>query len=307
MLKFLSAEDFLKSISVLSGGEQELICEYVRPDCDFGEFDVAYSYFAGSLIVRFYSDDAGYHFEAPIPLSDNADARAAYAEIGEYCKLQAIPEVVVGVPADEKELVLRGAKLYKDGIDDDGTLAIEILTECMVCEELPEFLFDDVYLGEFAESYAGKYEKLIKNVNLNRYFGYNITDDLPNGDGKDFINFVRDEFERGESMTFAATVLSDEGENVFVGEGALYGFNGRRAASVSFRVLPEYHRRGIGRKIFLALISIAEKVGLETLTASIMCENKASLALVKPFASSVCFKEDKVDFSFDVKNIVSGF
>lgn len=305
MLKFLPAEEFLKMLSVSNKNESDLVYEYVDTDYDFGDFDVRYSYFSGNLIIRFYSDEVGYHFEAPIRLTDNADVRGAYVKISEYCRLEAIPEIIVGIPSDERELVLRGAEHYNQGEDNDGTYAIEILTECMLCDELPECLFGDVYLGEFAESYADEYAKLVKNVNLNKHFGYNITDDLPDGSGIDFIKFVRDEFETGESMTFAATVLSDSSENVFVGEGVLYAFDGRGGASVSFRVLPDYHRRGIGRKIFLGLVKIADSLGLKTLYAGVMKENLASAALLTPFSSSSCEDEEKINYSFDVRKIAS--
>ena len=237
--------------------------------------------------MRFYADDVGYHFEAPIPISNSADVGKAYEVISEYCVAEAIAETVVGIPPEEKDLMLRGAKRYSEGEDEDGNLAIRIVTECMGCDDLPETMIDDVYLGEFALSYADEYEKLIKNVNLNVHFGYNILDDIPDGDGKAFVENARGEFEKGESMTFAATVLSERGENIFVGEGCLYAFDGRAEASASFRVLPEFHRRGIGTKIFRGLLKIGKDIGLERIKCDIKTENKASLALMERFAAPI--------------------
>ncbi len=306
MLKFLSADEFIPGNPIMSSEEANAASKYLDSDFDFGDFDVKYAYCTGTLIMLYYSEDAGYHFEAPIPLLDFFDLERAYRAITEYCKLQRIPEVIIGIPKEYKNLALRGAKHYNEAEDEDGTLAFEIITECMMEENLPEYISGDVYLGEFAISYASKYEKLVKNVNLNRYFGYNLTDDLPNGKGIDFINFVRKEFENGESMTFAATVLNEDGENEFIGEGVIYGFDGRGTASFSLRVLPEYQRRGYGKKIFLGLLGIAQSLGVDTVFGDVMKENAPSLALVRRFAASEVETSDKFCFAFDVNGIMIG-
>ena len=115
---------------------------------------------------------------------------------------------------------------------------------------------------------------------------------------------TREDFDRSESMTFAATVLSDVGENVFVGEGALFAFDGRGAASFSFRVLPEYHRRGIGKKIFMGLFGIAESIGVDTLIGEVMAENAASRTLIAPYAKAFSFDGERHRFVFDVREVL---
>ena len=304
MVSFVSAEKFFLHYHVLNEDEKKVALEYVSDECDFGEFDVGFAYSHGALLIKYYSQGAGYHFEAPIPLSDCCDFSEAYIAISEYCKLQSVPEVIVGVPKEHKDIMLRGAEKYDFAEDEDGSLVIEVLTECMLADELPEIMCDDVYLGEFACAYASEYEKLVKNVNLNRYFGYNLTDDLPDGSGIDFINMVRDDFERGESMTFAATVLSEDGENVFIGEGTLYAFDGRGGASVAFRVLPEYHGRGFGKKIFMGLCGISDKIGVDTLFAEVMNENFASVYVLRRYTEPESVEDGKYKFIFDVKKII---
>lgn len=298
MISFVTAEKFFSSYPVLSNEEKTVALDYVSEECDFGDFEVSFAYCHGALMLKYYSEDAGYHFEAPIPLSDKCDFAAAYAEISDYCKWQAVPETVVGVPPEHRDIMLRGAEKYDFVYDEDGSLIIEIFTECMLADELPEILYNDVYLGEFALSYATEYEKLVKDVNLNRYFGYNLTDDLPNGTGEDFINLIREDFERSESMTFAATVMSDDGENIFVGEGTLYAFDGRGGASFSFRVLPEYHGRGYGRKIFAALSGIACKIGVDTLFAEVLKDNLHSLRILSSYSEPIGFDGEKYKFIF---------
>ena len=297
-LKFVSKNEFYNVFSWLSPEEIEASREFVDADYDFGGFEVAYSYCCGCMLLRYYSDDAGYHFDAPFPITEDACEEKAFVAISEYCKMEAIPETVVGIEPALLDCMLRGAEKYSLARDEDGTFAIRIITECMNCEFLPETLFEDVYLGEFSDSYAEKYEKLLKNENLNCHFGYNILDDIPNGNGLDFIKNARNEFEKSESMTFAATVY-DNGENVFVGEGALYGFDGRGSASVSFRVLPELHRRGIGTKIFNGLRKIAREIGLKRLIAEVKEQNLASLALLSKLGRGEKHGE-KVVFCFEV-------
>jgi len=297
-LKFVDNTEFYKTFSHIGDNEKEALSEFVESEYDFGNFEVKFSFFAGCIILRYYSDEAGYHFDAPFPISEDADEAAALKAITDYCVAEAIPETVVGIDPCVLELMLRGAEKYSLGEDEDGTLAVRIITECMECEYLPEILSDDVYLGEFADSYAAEYEKLLKNENLNCHFGYNILDDIPNGNGIDFIKNAKDEFERSESMTFAATIY-EGGENVFVGEGALYAFDGRGNACLSFRVLPEYHGRGIGTKILKGLLGIAESLGLKKVIAEVKNENEPSLRLLSKFSSGK--KEiDKTVFEFKI-------
>ena len=127
-----------------------------------------------------------------------------------------------------------------------------------------------------------------------------MLDDVPSGKGEDLIDFVRNEFENGRSMTFAATVLSPEGENVFVGEGALYAFDGRSAASVCFRVLPEYHRRGYGRSILKGLCEIAKGFGITRLIGEVMEENLPSNSLMRSVATESFTSFGKITYYVDL-------
>ncbi len=297
-LKFVDKKEFYSVFSHISDEEKDYASDFIDAEYDFGDFEVKYSYFAGCIILRYFSPDAGYHFDAPFSISNSCDEASAFIAISEYCKAEAIAETIVGIEPDSLDLMLRGAEKYSLCEDEDGTLAVRIITECMECEYLPEILYDDVYLGEFADSYADKYEEIIKNANLNCHYSYNVLDDIPNGKGVDFIKNAREEFERSESMTFAATVMK-EGENRFVGEGVIYAFDGRGGASVAFRVHPDYHRRGIATKIFRGLLLIAKDIGLKEITAEVKNENTPSLGLLSKFASGEK-REDKVIFKFSV-------
>ena len=295
-LGFYERGEFLKISAELSDSEREIISEYLSDGNDYGDFEVLFGYISGCLILRYYSSDAGYHFESPIPLSSEAEIEKAFLAVSEYCKREAIPEIYVGVSEEDIPTALRGAESYETAQDEDGTYLVIVYTECQMCDELPEVMYEDVYLGEFASAFADDYERIVKNVNLNRYFGYNVMEDHPEATGKELVQIARGEFENGEAMNFAATVLSGE-RNVFIGEGTLSSFDGRGGASVAFRVLPEWQGRGYGRKILKALTLAAKDIGLKRLFASVARENLPSLAILKREFSKVGETEDTLDFT----------
>ncbi len=299
MITFLDKSEFYKK-NFLNKEELSSAEEFTESFEGNDDLEVKFAYSHGNLIFRYFSEETGYYFSPPYTLSGNECQENAFCDISEYCKLQEIPEILVDLIEEEIPLALRGAKHYDIDTDEDGMSMLRIYTECMMQEELPEILSGNVYLGEFSVKYAEDYEKLIKNENLNLHFGYNLCDDVLNGDGKDCIEFVREEFEKGKSMTFAATVLSGD-ENVFVGEGCLYAFDGRGSASVSFRVLPEYHKKGYGTDIFEGLLAIAKSIGLLKVAAEVKAENKASLFLLSKYGKGVNLNNGIVKFVFNLE------
>ena len=284
-IKFVDFENYFSEFS-LNDEEKKNAEDFIYSDNDFSGTEVKASYSSGCFIFRYFSHDTGYYFSAPYPLSDFANIIEAYKSISEYCRLETVREIIVDIPKEEIELALRGAEHYELQTDEDDMSMVAIDTECMLLEEIPEVMIDDIYLGEFAFLYADEYEKMLKNENLNLHYGYNIMEDIPDADGTVMIENLKLEFENRESITLAATVLSDVGENVFVGEGVIFGFDGRSGAYAAFRVLPEWQRQGIGRKIFSGLLKIAKEIGLKKLFAEIKEENIASLALMNSFKSA---------------------
>ena len=299
-IKFVSPEAFNECF-VLCDEEREAAVDFISFASDCEDAEVACSYSYGCFIFRYRSDEAGYYFSAPYPLTEKAEVASAYKAISDYCRLEAIRETIVDIPEDELELAKRGAEHYDIDSDEDGMCMLSIYNECMLIDEIPEVMIDDVYLGEFAMSYAFDYEKMLKNENLNLHYGYNLLEDIPGATGKDMIENARKEFENGESITLAATVLSESGENVFVGEGTIYGFDGRGAAYSAFRVLPEWQGRGIGKKIFRGLLKISGEIGLKKLLAEVKKENQASLALMNSFGAPEYFDEKKYSYSFAIE------
>ena len=175
--------------------------------------------------------------------------------------------------------------------------AIEIFTECMLADALPEHMCGELYFGEFAPSYDEDYARLVLDPEVNKYFGYSACDDIPNGGGAEFREAALAQFASGESMTFALTVYR-EGRNVFVGEAALYGFDGRGGAEIAFRLLPKWQGVGLGKTALLGCLEIAGKLGLKSVKARVMEQNVRSVGLLSSFAPSSCSERGVRVFEF---------
>ncbi|MBR2651090.1 MAG: GNAT family N-acetyltransferase [Clostridia bacterium] len=287
-ISFVGKNDFFDRFT-LTDPEREAALEYLTDDGDEGvgaSAEMSYSFAYGCLLFKLYSDEAGYYFWPAVPLSDECDIAAAYRAVAEYCKLEAIPELYVDIPAEDVEYITRGAPhaALHDVSDGAGeTYAIEIFTECMLVCALPELMVDELYLGELVPCYDSEYERLVLDAEVNKYYGYSFRDDIPNGGGKEFREAAEAQLSSGEAMTFALTVYREE-KNVFVGEASLYAFDGRGGAEMAFRLLPEWQGLGLGREALLGCIGIAEGLGLTRVSARVMEENLRSRRLLSRFA-----------------------
>ena len=147
-LKFVSSEDFFSEYGALTEAERESAGEFLASaDADS---EIAFAYIGGALILRYFDTDEGYFFSAPYALSDSFDLESAYMAISEYCRTEEIPELIVDVLGEELALALRGAVEYETYENEEGTYTVRVYKPTEVCNELPETLSGDVYLGEFA-------------------------------------------------------------------------------------------------------------------------------------------------------------
>jgi RimJ/RimL family protein N-acetyltransferase len=298
-IKFTGETEFFLT-NALTDEESAAALEYTETDFSESGTQTAFAYSHGCIIIRYYEKKCGYYFSPPYPLSDTADPAEAFKAISLYCTLEGIPEVIVDVLEEELELVLRGALHYDTDKLSDGTYAVTVYNECMLLDELPEATAGEISLTELNRTYARDYEKLIKNANLNVHFGYSYCDDMPDGKGMDFVRMAKKDFERGESVTLGATALIG-GKRRLVGEGCIYGFDCRGTASVSFRVLPDYHRRGFGSSIFDGLRHISRVMGLRRIVCDVKRENSASVALLRRYKEPAEENESTLRFVFNLQ------
>jgi RimJ/RimL family protein N-acetyltransferase len=109
-----------------------------------------------------------------------------------------------------------------------------------------------------------------------------------------FTEEARAEFDKSISLTTFALTMSEEGENLFVGEGVLYKFDYEGGCEVGVRVLPEYGKRGYGRAILSGMLRIAEKIGVCRVFARVYRDNVPANKLFRKI----------MNFSFEADGIL---
>jgi len=183
-------------------------------------------------------------------------------------------------------------------MDEDANLyTVSVKTECMLTDAVPDINEGRVYIGELCMAYAADYAALCADVDVNRYFGYDYRADMPNASGEDLIREAEREFSLGIAVNFAATVLSGMGENAFIGDGALYSFDGRGGAHVCFRLLPRWQGKGLGAELFSALVAAARSLGIVKLYAEVMMENSPSVGLLSGRMTEISRVDNVINYS----------
>ena len=236
---------------------------------------LAFAHSEKVLYARIY-DGEKYVFPLPFMLSEDADAVTALTNLASYAVKEMIPLIITDVPREEIEFLCSvfphiDAYTYED---DDDSFFIKVNNECDMLDEVPRTELDGITLDEICDSDKEVYAELCRNRELNRYWGYDVYADNPDGDADFYLNVVKREFNDGVAVTLA---IREMGE--FVGEATVYGFDYRGGASIAVRVLPGCHRRGIGSRAIRALIMLASDIGLKMLYAEILSENENSIKM----------------------------
>ena len=265
--------DWLSVPEHLSEDAMEIIsglCE-----CVDGAELLALAYCDDVLYARIF-DGEKYLFPLPFMLTESADAEGACANIAAYSVREMIPLIITDVPRDELEFLISvfphiDAYTYED---DDDTFFVRVNNECDMLSELPKIELDGITLDEIGDEDKEKYATLCRDRSLNKYWGYDVDEDNPDGNADFYLSVARREFSEGVAITLA---IRDGGE--FVGEATIYGFDYRGSASIAVRVLREYHSKGIGSRATKALISLAKSIGLSCLYAEILNENEGSIKM----------------------------
>ena len=234
---------------------------------------------AGCLIPAVICCGVPQMFFYPEPLMRDASEEIALALIADFCRVNEIREVITDLPSNKLPLAMKGVLHSRLDAVDDGYYAMTVETECMLLDNFPELMYEDIYLGEPTLNFRDEYKRLVFDPTVNKYTGYDIRREIPDIDPADMVEEARADFERGMALTLFATVLSDSGENVFIGEGVLYRFDGRGGAEISVRLLPEWQGKGYGKKLVAGLIELSHTISLKHLYAVIDAENEVSVGL----------------------------
>ena len=257
---------------------------------------VAFSYLDEVLYARIY-DGERYLFPLPFMLTDEADAEAACVNLGAYCVREMIPLIITDVPREELSF-LQSVFPHIDACayeEDDDSFFVKVNNECDMLDRVPSIEHGGIMLDEIRDADRERYAELCRDRDLNKYWGYDVDSDNPDGDADFYLNTVRREFEDGVALTLA---IRENGE--FVGEATVYGFDFRTAASIAVRVLKDCHGRGIGSRATHALILLAKEMGLSSLRAEILNENESSIRMTSKYMKRDKTTESKTYFTLSL-------
>ena len=240
---------------------------------------VAFAYLDEVLYARIY-DGEKYVFPLPFMLTEGADAEGACVNLSAYSVRELVPLIITDVPREELEF-LSSIFPHVDAYtydDDDDSFFIKVNNECDMLDSVPSIELEGITLDELLASDKERYAELCRDRDLNKYWGYDVDSDNPDGNEDFYLDTARREFEEGIAIALA---IREAGE--FVGEATIYGFDYRGTASIAVRVLKSCHSRGIGSRSTRALIELAKEIGLTTLTAEILIENENSIKMTSKY------------------------
>ena len=275
MLKFLtldshSPEEIAESFSYL--GDKEELLEIIESFLPFCEEGCSFGFCEGGglLLVRIF-DGGEYAFVYPIALSDSFNEREALEEIGEYTVKEEIPLCFCDVDSEGEELICEIFRFVRS-VEDGESFAVRVLSELSLLDEIPSISSGDLSLTPLSEGDGEDYFRLCTDKDLNKFWGYDYS--LDNGEPTPewFLDTAKEGFENGTSVSLAVKLSGK-----FIGEATLWGFDLKGGASLGFRLLSEYHGRGLGRETLRLILELGEEIGLKEIRAAVKKENLPSL------------------------------
>lgn len=291
-----SADGFAAEFGALLGDEEyvgEILGSFLELSAEGVE--VALSAAAGCLLVRIFERDR-YSFVYPIEVSADADVSAALISISEYTRKEMIPLYLTDVPRDELDR-LGGifphieARAYDE--DEDG-FVVCVLSECDMLEEAPSLTLGGIVLGELTPGDMSEYARLCRDESVNRYWGYDYSQDAPAALDEYFLRTAEVEFRRGVAISLA---VREEAGGSLMGEAVLFDFDYRGSAMLAIRLLPECQGRGVGTRVLSALLRLSANIGLTSLRARVKLENIPSLCMTEKQMTRLPDEGDEAVFS----------
>ena len=297
--EYLCEEKISELLSVpkaLTADVCEIVCGLMQ--CGDEGMSVAFAYSDEVLYARIF-DGEKYLFPLPFMLTEEADPVLACENLAAYATREMVPLIINDVPRDELEF-LSSVFPHIDAFayeEDEDCFFVKVNNECDMLSDVPSIEQDGITLDRICQDDKEKYAELCRDRDLNKYWGYDVDVDNPDGDGDFYLDVVEREFRGGVAITLAVR-LSGE----FVGEATIYGFDYCGSASIAVRVLRSCHSKGIGSRATNALISLAKRIGLLVLKAEILNENENSIKMTSKFMSVEKRTESKTYFTLSLEN-----
>ena len=273
--KIITEENKDEVIDVLTVGIEDADLEYISEIADSlledSDSEYALSFAHGCLLVRIFSDQ--YSFIYPIAACSEADESLAAYLIREYAVKEEIPLIYTDVPKEELgSLIPLFRHANFDAQDPDGEcFIVKIMSEAALLEDFPTFDFVEISLDKIDERDDSLYAALCRDEETNAFWGYDYSADNEDPEDSYFREMAEGEFDRGVAIAMAVRVNGE-----FAGELSIYAFDLLGGCECAIRILPEYRGKGIATRTILCLRSVAQKMGLLNLYATVDERNQAS-------------------------------
>ncbi len=249
---------------------------------DDEEIEYAVTHACGCLLVRIF--DGEYLFMYPLRLSDSSDPLAAAMEIRAYAVKEEIPLVYCDVPRNAVgELATCFRHLNIDSDDPkDRFYTVRVMSELGLIDEEPScYGFRGVALTPLTPADDEAYFRLCTDKQTNAHWGYDYSADEPNPSKSYFREIAEEEFRRSAALSLGIRV-----EKCFVGEVSLYYFDCKGGCECAVRILPEHRGKKYATEALRALRTLARRMGLVYLYATVASANKSSIALCEKIFNS---------------------
>lgn len=282
MLSFKTIDEILSDGQISKSEKAEQFLEKLRSLSESDELshsELLVSISHGCAVGAVFEASAPVVFFYPSGISDAADESRALLDITEYCIESECTERITDVPCDKLASALRGATHAEVEYIGGDAYVVTLISECSLLEYTPELMEGSIYLCGPEFCFADEYKRLLLYKSVNLYTGYDVRSEMQSADAKFFVEEAIWEQKRGKALTLFATILSESGENVFIGESVIYSFDCRGSAEISIRLLPEFMGRGYGAQLLSGAMKIAEQIGIFRVFMRVLAENTASVKL----------------------------
>ena len=254
----------------------------------------------GCLLIRNYdADEYEYSFEYPTALCDTADPVAAALEIRAYAVKEEIPLVFHSVRArDLGALVVNFRHVNIDATDSDRLFyTVRVMSEAALLDGFPSYTgYFGVSLDEITEADDADYFRLCTDPETGSMWGYDYSADEPDPTPSYFRESAEGEMYRGTAICLAVRYMGK-----FVGEAVMYYFDLQGGCDIAVRILPEYRRMGYANQTMKCLKTLAGRMGITTLRASVDVNNTASVAMTEKHLREDSRDDKTVKFSLHIR------
>lgn len=217
--------------------------------------------------------------------------------------LQDFPAEVVYVNREEdvNNPGLREAKLQLHPTAILDKVFFEVLSPIDLVKELPLLTGERVVLAPLQEKEYEDFALLNRDVELNRYWGYNYRYDLPDGveaDARYFAQDLQKDFQNKNEVSWIIHDLS----GAFLGQVVLFDFSADQGAEIGIRLKKEAQKKGYAQEAVKLVMGYAkEGLALHYLNYESFLENAPSIAVAEKMGFSGIYQDRlKIHFRKDL-------